>query len=61
MSEHPFVAHTDAGDIRGVQSGEGFPLLFLHGGPGLTDYMGDIGNTPACELALTVNLTPLQG
>jgi pimeloyl-ACP methyl ester carboxylesterase len=40
--EHPFVAHTDAGDISGVQDGEGFPLLLLHGGPGLTDYMAQL-------------------
>jgi proline iminopeptidase len=35
-----FIAHTDCGDIRGVDDGHGFPLLLLHGGPGLTDYMG---------------------
>jgi hypothetical protein len=39
MVERAFVAHTDNGEIRGVQDGQGFPLLLLHGGPGLTDYM----------------------
>jgi len=38
--EHAFIAHTDIGDISGVEDGQGFPLLLLHGGPGLTDYMG---------------------
>jgi proline iminopeptidase len=42
VSEHPFVAHTDVGDISGVQDGAGFPLLLLHGGPGLTDYMAQL-------------------
>jgi proline iminopeptidase len=42
MTEHQFVAHTDVGDISGVQDGDGFPLLLLHGGPGLTDYMGQL-------------------
>jgi hypothetical protein len=27
----------------------------------VVDPIGDIGNTPACELALTVNLTPVKG
>lgn len=40
MTEQTFIAHTDSGDISGVQYGEGVPLLLLHGGPGLTDYMG---------------------
>lgn len=39
MTEQTFIAHTESGDLRGVQGGEGFPLLLLHGGPGLTDYM----------------------
>jgi proline iminopeptidase len=37
-----FVAHTDIGDIKGVHYGDGFPLLLLHGGPGLTDYMAEL-------------------
>lgn len=40
MTEETFIAHTDIGDLCGVQEGTGFPLLLLHGGPGLTDYMG---------------------
>jgi proline iminopeptidase len=40
MTEHSFIAHTDVGDICGVEDGTGFPLMLLHGGPGLTDYMG---------------------
>jgi proline iminopeptidase len=38
--EQTFIAHTQIGDISGVQDGDGFPLLLLHGGPGLTEYMG---------------------
>jgi proline iminopeptidase len=39
MSETPFVAGTDAGPIAGHVSGAGAPLLLLHGGPSLSDYM----------------------
>jgi proline iminopeptidase len=41
-AEHAFMAHTDIGDITGMHDGDGFPLLLLHGGPGLTDYMGQL-------------------
>jgi proline iminopeptidase len=44
VTNHVFIAHTESGDISGVQEGEGFPLLLLHGGPGLTDYMGLLDN-----------------
>ena len=37
-----FTAHTDAGDICGVEEGAGFPVVLLHGGPGLSDYMGQL-------------------
>ncbi len=37
-----FTAHTDAGDICGVEEGTGFPVVLLHGGPGLSDYMGQL-------------------
>ena len=43
MTETPFVAETDAGPIAGHASGAGAPLLLLHGGPALTDYMEILG------------------
>jgi pimeloyl-ACP methyl ester carboxylesterase len=39
MTETPFVVETDAGPIAGHAGGAGAPLLLLHGGPALTDYM----------------------
>lgn len=39
VTQRAFVAHAGHGDIRGVEDGSGFPLVLLHGGPGLTDYM----------------------
>jgi pimeloyl-ACP methyl ester carboxylesterase len=39
VAETPFVADTDAGQIAGYVSGAGAPLLLLHGGPALSDYM----------------------
>jgi pimeloyl-ACP methyl ester carboxylesterase len=38
MTEGSFEADTDAGTIAGRTVGSGPALLFLHGGPGLTDY-----------------------
>lgn len=35
-----FVVETDAGSIGGGTSGTGRDVLLLHGGPGLSDYMG---------------------
>jgi pimeloyl-ACP methyl ester carboxylesterase len=35
-----FTVETPAGPIAGSAAGSGTPLLLLHGGPGLTDYMG---------------------
>jgi pimeloyl-ACP methyl ester carboxylesterase len=39
VAEDAFVAQTPAGPIAGHVSGPGAPLLLLHGGPALTDYM----------------------
>lgn len=39
MSAEAFTASTSAGPIAGTVRGEGSPLLALHGGPGLSDYM----------------------
>jgi len=39
MRETPFVADTTDGPIAGHVSGAGAPLLLLHGGPSLSDYM----------------------
>jgi pimeloyl-ACP methyl ester carboxylesterase len=43
MTETPFVVETDAGPIAGHVGGAGAPLLLLHGGPALTDYMEILG------------------
>jgi len=37
------VANTPAGPIAGRTGGSGAPLLLLHGGPALSDYMGMLG------------------
>jgi proline iminopeptidase len=39
MPETPFVARTEAGPIAGHVGGSGAPLLLLHGGPAVSDYM----------------------
>jgi pimeloyl-ACP methyl ester carboxylesterase len=39
MTDEAFVAQTPDGPIAGSVSGTGPPLLLLHGGPGLSDYM----------------------
>ena len=39
MAEDAFVAQTPSGPIAGHVSGSGAPLLLLHGGPAMTDYM----------------------
>jgi proline iminopeptidase len=39
MSPQSFTATTPEGPIAGSVQGEGAPLLALHGGPGLSDYM----------------------
>lgn len=39
MAEEAFVAQTPEGPIAGHVGGSGPPLLLLHGGPALTDYM----------------------
>ena len=39
MAEETFVAQTAEGPIAGRVSGSGAPLLLLHGGPALTDYL----------------------
>jgi proline iminopeptidase len=38
MTERSFRAGTADGTIAGWESGDGPPLLFLHGGPGMSDY-----------------------
>jgi proline iminopeptidase len=38
VTETPFQVDTAAGSIAGADSGQGPALLFLHGGPGLSDY-----------------------
>jgi len=43
MTETPFVVDTDAGPIAGHENGAGAPLLLLHGGPAMTDYMELLG------------------
>ena len=39
ISAH-FTVAVPGGVIAGVRSGRGFPLLVLHGGPGMSDYTG---------------------
>ncbi len=39
MAEDAFVAQTAEGPVAGHVSGSGAPLLLLHGGPALSDYM----------------------
>jgi pimeloyl-ACP methyl ester carboxylesterase len=39
MTEKAFQVDTGAGSISGSETGAGPPLLMLHGGPGLSDYM----------------------
>jgi proline iminopeptidase len=39
VAEDAFVAQTPSGPIAGHVSGSGAPLLLLHGGPAMTDYM----------------------
>jgi proline iminopeptidase len=39
VAEDAFVAQTPEGPIAGHVSGSGAPLLLLHGGPALSDYM----------------------
>jgi len=38
MAEASFTVSTSAGTIAGWETGAGPPLLFLHGGPGLSEY-----------------------
>jgi proline iminopeptidase len=38
VTETPFTISTPTGSIAGAESGQGPALLFLHGGPGLSDY-----------------------
>jgi proline iminopeptidase len=39
MPQNSFEADTGTGVLSGWESGDGPPLLLLHGGPGLSDYM----------------------
>jgi proline iminopeptidase len=38
VTETPFTINTPTGPIAGSESGQGPALLFLHGGPGMSDY-----------------------
>jgi pimeloyl-ACP methyl ester carboxylesterase len=38
VTQTPFTINTPAGSIAGADRGQGPALLFLHGGPGLSDY-----------------------
>ena len=37
--EEPFTVGTDAGSIGGWRAGSGEPVVLLHGGPGLSEYL----------------------
>src|SRR5580704_4251555 len=39
VTSRPFVANVPDGPIAGTVDGDGPPLLLLHGGPSLTEYM----------------------
>jgi pimeloyl-ACP methyl ester carboxylesterase len=43
MPQNSFQADTGTGVLIGWESGDGPPLLLLHGGPGLSDYMTMLG------------------
>jgi proline iminopeptidase len=43
VTEETFVASTPDGPIAGHTGGSGAPLLLLHGGPALSDYMDMLG------------------
>ncbi len=43
MAEEAFVANTPEGPIAGHVGGSGTPLLLLHGGPAISDYMDMLG------------------
>ena len=40
--ETTFVVEGDAGPISGRRCGSGAPVVLLHGGPGLSDYLGSL-------------------
>jgi pimeloyl-ACP methyl ester carboxylesterase len=44
MSEESFTAPTPDGPIAGSSTGSGPPLLLLHGGPAISDYMDMLGS-----------------
>jgi len=45
LTSRSFLIHADGGStLCGQEQGEGFPLLLLHGGPGLSDYMDLLGS-----------------
>lgn len=53
-SEEPFSVSIEGGVLHGHRGGAGPPLLVLHGGPGLPDYMG------ACAALLQETFTTLR-
>lgn len=56
MAERPLKVEVDGGRITGWLSGTGPPLLLLHGGPGLSDYLSGL----AAELAPTFTVFRYQ-
>jgi proline iminopeptidase len=40
VTDTDFTVAVPGGVIAGIRSGQGFPLLVLHGGPGVSDYTG---------------------
>ena len=56
MSEREFRAAVPDGEIVGWVRGEGPPVLLLHGGPGMSDYLADLAE----ELAPVVTVARYQ-
>ena len=56
MSDREFRAPVEGGEIVGWVRGEGPPVLLLHGGPGMSDYLADL----AAELAPVVTVARYQ-
>ncbi len=61
MPQKTFEADTGAGLLAGWEKGEGPPLLLLHGGPGLSDYMSLLGADAALLPDAEVVVVPGAG